>query len=44
MTETVNSAVKHSLGFAVRARSWFREFREIALMCMVYSITRFVKQ
>ncbi len=33
MTETVNSAVKRSLGFAVRARSWFREFREIALMC-----------
>jgi IS5 family transposase len=32
MTETVNSAVKRSLDFAVRARSWFREFREIALM------------
>ncbi|KOX93285.1 transposase [Halorubrum tropicale] len=44
MTETVNSAVKRSLGFAVRARSWFREFREIALMCMVYNIKRFVKQ
>jgi len=38
MTETVNSAVKRSLGFAVRARSWFREFREIALMCVVYNI------
>ncbi|TKX59768.1 IS5 family transposase [Halorubrum sp. ASP1] len=44
MTETVNSAVKRSLGFAVRARSWFREFREIALMCVVYNIKRFVKQ
>ena len=44
MTETVKSAVKRSLGFAVRARSWFREFREIALMCMVYNIKRFVKQ
>jgi len=44
MTETVNSAVKRSLGFAVRARSWFREFREIALMCVVYNITRAVKQ
>ena len=32
------------LGFAVRARSWFREFREIALMCVVYNIKRFVKQ
>jgi len=44
MTETVNSAVKRSLGFAVRARSWFREFREIALMCVVYNIKRAVKQ
>jgi IS5 family transposase len=44
VTETVNSAVKRSLGFAVRARSWFREFREIALMCVVYNIKRFVKQ
>ena len=44
MTETINSAVKRSLGFAVRARSWFREFREIALMCVVYNIKRAVKQ
>ena len=44
MTETVNSAVKRSLGFAVRARSWSREFREIALMCVVYNIKRAVKQ
>jgi IS5 family transposase len=28
----------------VRARSWFREFREIVLMCVVYNIKRFVKQ
>jgi len=44
MTETVNSPVKRSLGFTVRARSWFREFREIALMCVVYNIKRLVKQ
>ena len=44
MTETVNSAVKRSLGFAVRARAWYREFREIALMCVVYNIRRAVKQ
>jgi IS5 family transposase len=44
MTDTVNSAVKRSLGFAVRARSLFREFREIALMCVVYNIKRAVKQ
>jgi len=44
MTKTVNSPVKRSLGFAVRARSWFREFREIALMCAVYNIKRAVRQ
>jgi IS5 family transposase len=44
MTETVNSAVKRSLGFAVRARAWHREFREIVLMCVVYNIKRLVKQ
>ncbi|MFC6768289.1 IS5 family transposase [Natrinema soli] len=44
MAETVNSAVKRSLGYAVRARSWYREFREISLMCVVYNIKRAVKQ
>ena len=44
MTETVNSAVKRSLGYAVRARGWYREFREIAPMCVVYNIKRSVTQ
>ncbi len=44
LTETVNSAVKRSLGYAVRARTWYREFREIALMCVVYNINRAIKQ
>ena len=44
MNETVNSAVKRSLGYAVRARDWYREFREIALMYVVYNIKRSVKQ
>ena len=44
MIETVNSAVKRSLGYAVRARGWYREFREIALMCVVYNIKRSVTQ
>ncbi len=44
MTEAVNSAVKCSLGFAVRARSWFREFREITLMYVVHNIKWVVKQ
>ena len=44
MTEAVNSAVKRSLGYAVRARAWFREFREIALTCVVYNIKRAAEQ
>ncbi len=44
MTETVNSTVKRSHGVAERARTWFREFREITLMCVVYNINRAIKQ
>ncbi len=43
MTETANSSVKRSNGSAVRAREWYREFREIALMCLIYNIKRYVK-
>ena len=42
MTETVNSSVKRSYGSAVRAREWYREFREIVLMCLVYNIKQYV--
>ena len=38
MTQTVNSSVKHSYGSVVRAREWYREFREIVLICTVYNI------
>jgi IS5 family transposase len=44
MSETVFSSVKRSLGVALRARSWYREFREVALMCAVYNIKRAAKQ
>ena len=44
MTETVFSSLKRSLGCAVRARTWYREFREVALMCVVYNIKRSVEQ
>ena len=44
MTETVNSAVKRSHGVAERARTWYREFREVALMCIVYNIKRSVER
>ncbi len=42
LSETVFSTVKRTLGHAVRARAWYREFREIVLMCSVYNIKRAV--
>jgi len=42
MTETANSSVKRSYDSAVRAREWFREFREIILMYLVYNIKQYV--
>ena len=41
-TETVNSSVKRSDGGAVRVREWYREFREVVLLCLVYNITQYV--
>jgi IS5 family transposase len=38
------STIKRTLGHAVRARAWCREFREIVLMCAVYNIKRAVNQ
>jgi len=38
LTETANSSIKRSYGSAVRARDWFRQFREIALISGVYNI------
>src|SRR5699024_3911380 len=43
MTETANSSVKRSYGSAVRAREWYREFREVVLMCLLYNIKRLIK-
>ncbi len=42
LSETVFSVIKRTLGDAARARSWYREFREIVLMCVVYNIKRAV--
>jgi len=44
MCETVFSSIKRTLGDAVRARSWYGEFREIVLMCVVHNIKRAVTQ
>lgn len=40
--ETIFSVIKRTLGDAMRMRSWYREFREIILMCAVYNIKRAV--
>ena len=42
LSETVFSSIKRTLGHAMRARAWYREFREIVLMCSVYNIKRAV--
>jgi len=38
MCETVFSTIKRTLGDAVRARTWYGEFRELVLMCTVHNI------
>ena len=43
MCESVFSAIKRTLGDAVRARTWYGQFREIVLMCIVHNIKRAVK-
>ncbi len=43
MSESVNSGVKRSLGFAVQAHGWFCAFREIALICIFYNLKRLIK-
>jgi IS5 family transposase len=44
MCETVFSVIKRSLGFAVRARTWYRQFRETMLTFAVYNVKRSLKQ
>jgi len=42
LSEIVFSVIKRTLGDGVCARSCYREFREIVLMCVVYNIKRAV--
>jgi len=42
LSETIFSVIKRTIGNAVRVRSWYREFRETVLMCVVYNIKRAV--
>jgi len=43
LSETVFSVINRTLGDVVRARSWYRELRDIVRMCAVYNIKRAVK-
>ncbi|MBC9987865.1 IS5 family transposase [Haloferax sp. AS1] len=44
MCETVFSSIKRTHGDAVRARTWYREFRELVVKCVVHNIKRAAKQ
>jgi IS5 family transposase len=44
MCETVFSSIKRSHGDAVRARTWYREFRELVVKCVVHNIKRVLDQ
>ncbi len=44
MCGTIFSAIKRTHGDAVRARAWYREFRELVLKCVVHNIKRAVRQ
>ncbi|EMA54765.1 putative transposase [Halococcus salifodinae DSM 8989] len=41
--ECVNSVIKRSYGSAVRARAWYRQFREISLTAAVYNVEQALK-
>jgi len=44
MCETVFSSIKRTHGDAVRARTWYREFRELVLKCVIHNIKRAATQ
>ena len=44
MAETSYSSVKRSLGDAVRAQAWYREFREIIPMFAIHNIEQLCKR
>jgi len=43
LVETVISVMKRKYGAAVRSRVWWRQFRELVAMCLVYNVERTVK-
>jgi len=43
LVETVISVMKRKYGAAVRSREWWRQFREMVAMCLVYNLERAMK-
>ena len=43
ITESANSSIKRSHGSAVRARDWYRQFREIVLIAGVHNVERAIE-
>jgi len=41
--ETVISVLKRRYGSAVRSRVWWRQFRELVALCLVYNLERAVR-
>ncbi len=40
MNETVNAAIKQKFGAFVRSRLWWKQFRELAIKCVVHNLER----
>jgi hypothetical protein len=43
LVETVISVLKRKYGATVSSRVWWRQFRELVAMCLVYNVERAVK-
>lgn len=44
LVETVISVLKRQYGDAVSSRVWWRQFRELVAICLVYNVERAVKR
>ena len=40
MNETVKAAIKQKLGAFVRPRLWWKQFRELAITCVIHNLKR----
>ncbi len=39
-SETVNSTLKRKYGAFVRSRRWWKQFRELTIVCLIHNIDR----